>query len=708
MEIKKSIMSRIGVVYVVAFIGTLAILGQVLYIQTVNGEEWRQEAENMSQRHQSISASRGNILSRDENALASSLPRFNVAMDPNSTGMDQADFNRLLPDLATGLNHMWPEKTADQYLRLIRNTRDKGDKYVTIHKEATFDEARKVRQLPLFSLGQYKGGLILEQVSKREKPYQMLAGRTIGYLSESEKGTVVGIEGSFDYFLRGRDGMRLIERLGGGTWMPLNTENEINPEDGLDVVTTLDVNLQDVAQDALNDQLVQLQAQHGCAVLMEVATGEILAMANLGLAADGNYYEDLNYAISECVEPGSTFKVPALMCALEDGYVELTDTIQTFGGRFILHNQPVTDAHTGGFGLITVRDVIQKSSNIGMARITDKYYQSNPEHFLERLYGMGINKSLNLEIEGGQDPRIKTPASKTWSKGTVPWMGFGYEVEMTPLQTLTFYNAIANNGKMVKPMLVRYLKSNSQPVKTYKTEVLQASICSDETLRKVRSMLEGVVTDGTAKNLKNDLYTIAGKTGTAVISQGSKGYRNDTGQKDYRASFVGYFPADNPKYSCIVVVTRPSMGSYYGNVAAGNVFRAIADKVYATNLEMHSSLTAPVDSAINTIPFVNPGNQVKISYLLKELKIPFIAMKQEDPWAGVIRADQVLKVQPVKFDDGRFPDLTGMGLRDVLPVLENMGYKVRVRGSGKIYSQVPPPGTPADSVGIVELQLSVL
>ena len=708
MEIKKTIMSRIGVVYLITFLVAMAILGKVLYLQTIKGEEWKSAAENLSQRHQPITANRGNILSRNEEVLASSLPRFNVAMDPCSSGMDETQFNQLLPGLAAGLSRMWPDKTPEQYARLIKNARAKGDKYVRIHKEATYDESRQVQQLPLFSLGQYKGGLIQEQVSKRERPYKTLARRTIGYLNESETGPEVGIEGSFDYYLRGRDGMRLVERISGGTWMPLNTENEIDPEDGYDVVTTLDVNYQDVAQKALHDCLVTLGAEHGCAVLMEVATGEILAMANLSLNEDGNYYEDINYAVWERTEPGSTFKVAAIMAALEDGFVDLTDTIQTFSGRFIMHGLPITDAHTGGFGLLTVRQVIEKSSNIGMARIIDKSYRSNPERFLERLYGIGLGRPLNLEIAGGQEPFIKSTSSPTWTITSLPWMGFGYEVELTPLQVLTFYNAIANNGRMVKPRLVKCLKANSQQVKVYQTEVLQPSICSDETLRKVRSMLEGVVTGGTARNLKNDLYSIAGKTGTAVISQGSKGYKTESGRKDYRASFVGYFPAGHPKYSCIVVVTRPTQGSYYGNIVAGEVFKAIADKVFATSLDLHSSLAGPLDSLVNPVPFVNPGRQPEVTYLLKELKIPSIALKTDEPWAQVIRQDKILKVEAIQGVDSLFPNLIGMGLRDVLPELENRGYTVRVRGTGRIYSQVPLPGTPADSVGVVELQLSVL
>jgi cell division protein FtsI (penicillin-binding protein 3) len=705
-EIKKNIVSRLGVVYLVTFLVALAILGQVLRIQMVSGDELRAEAESVSETHRIIPSSRGNILARDGSALASSLPRYDVAMDPNSSGMDQTIFDKELPGLASGLAGLFPDKTANQYVQMIRKARTDRKQYVLLHKDASFDEARMIRTLPLFKLGQYKGGLILSPVLKRENPYKLLARRTIGYVSEGE--TVVGIEGSFDYFLKGTDGLRLEQRLGGGTWMPLNTENEIEPVDGVDVVTTLDINIQDVAETALHDCLTTYDAEYGCAVLMEVSTGEILAMANLGKADDGNYYEIKNYAINECLEPGSTFKVPSILAALEDGYVKPTDMIQTYGGKFSLHNQQITDSHTGGYGLITVQEVVEKSSNIGMASIIDKYYGTNPEHFLERIYSMGINKPLNLEIEGGQDPRIKNPSSSTWSAATVAWMAFGYEVEMTPLQILTFYNAIANNGTMVKPRLVKYLKSHSQIVKSFNTEVMKSSICSHETLLMVKSMLEGAVTDGTAKNLKNDLYSIAGKTGTAVISQGAKGYRNEGGRKDYRASFVGYFPADNPKYSCIVVVSRPTGGSYYGAIVSGTVFKAISDKVFATNLDLQDNLTASKDTSLERIPVVAPGDWSDANSVLKNLNIPVVNSKKVDTWANVTRKGELLQAEPFNLNDSVLPSFVGMGLKDVLPVLENLGYKVKVKGSGRIVTQNPIAGTSRDSVGIIEFQLSVL
>ena len=379
MEIKKVILSRIGWVYLGTFLVALAISAQVLRLQLVEGGKWRVEAEVVSQRPRLISALRGNILADDGRPLASTIPRFNVAMDPNSTGMADSSFRQNLGRLCSGLAIIFPEKNSRQYQQLIENSRKEGKRYLLIHRDASYEEAELVKKLPLFNLGRYQGGLLLEQIPSRVKPYPLMASRTIGYLNEGEEGNEVGIEGAFDHLLKGRDGLRMEHRIGGGTWMPLSSENEVEPQDGFDVITTISIQYQDVAEHALLELLEYHQAHHGCAILMEVSTGEVKAIANLGLASDGKYYEDYNYAIGELAEPGSTFKLPAIMAALEDGYVTLDDTINTFNGRFQFHDQVVTDSHAGGFGILTVREVIEKSSNIGMARLIDRYYRNNKE-----------------------------------------------------------------------------------------------------------------------------------------------------------------------------------------------------------------------------------------------------------------------------------------------------------------------------------------
>ncbi|MFO7615714.1 MAG: penicillin-binding protein [Bacteroidales bacterium] len=707
-EIKREIMFRVGIIYLAFALVALIILGQVLYIQTVDGAKWRKEAETLAQRPQVIKASRGEILDRNGFTLASSLPRYTVAMDPSSSGMPDSVFNKYLPDLAAGLARLWPERKASQYEKMIRQGRAEKDRYLVIRRNVGFSEAKAVAQLPLFKLGQFKGGLLLEQVFTREQPYKLLAKRTIGYESKDEQGKHVGLEGAFDYFLKGNDGFRIEYNIGAGRWAPLRAGNDLDPIDGLDVVTTIDIHLQDVAEMALYQSLTELEAQHGCAVLMEVATGEILAIANLTRYPDGHCYEDKNHALLDRSDPGSTFKVPVIMAAMEDGLVKPADTVNTFNGRFVVDKRPITDSHRGGYGVITVQQVIEKSSNIGMVRIINRHYRNNPDHFIERLYGMGLDKPLELEIEGVREPIIKSTATPSWSGQTLTSMAFGYETEFVPLQILTFYNAIANDGVMVKPRLVRALMKNSQVYRTYKTEVMKTSICSDETLRNIRMMLEGVVQNGTATNLKDSLYTIAGKTGTSVINEGGS-WVSDDGRRRYRASFVGYFPADSPKYSCIVVVTRPTKGtSYYGSVVAGGVFKAIADKVYATSLDLHATLKPGDLGKAEGEPTILPGTGSDIVRVINGLRLSLPVPSEPDRIVELAREENRIALRTRSSDPDSLPNVQGLGLKDALPVLENLGYRVRVQGSGRITAQVPPPGTPRDSVRIVELQLAAL
>lgn len=676
MEIKGTILTRIGVVYFVTVAVAVGILAKILFIQTFEGDKWRKEAEKLDQREKTILANRGDILDRNDRILASSMPRYDIYMDPASKSVVDTAFQKYLPALAQGLAGLWPDKTATQYAQMIRNARLKGNKHLLLHSAATLEESGKAAQLPLFNKGKYKGGLIVEEQYRRIKPYGQLASRTIGNENFGEEGTVVGLEGKFDYYLKGTNGYRSEHSMGSGVWMPLNIENEEDPKDGLDVVTTLDINWQDVAHQALLNGLEKFNADHGCAILMEVATGEILAMVNLGRGKEGTYSEDKNYAIYDRADPGSTFKVVAIMAALEDNAVQPTDIIDTYNGKIMMYKRPITDSHSGGFGKITVEDVIEQSSNIGMARLIDMHYNSNPDHFIERLYGMGLNQAFEFDITGLQDPIIKNTSSSTWSSQTLTSMAFGYEVEFAPLHILTFYNAIANNGTMVKPRLVKCLKRNSQIVIEYNTEVLKATICSEQTLQKVKTMLEGVVERGTAKNLKDSLYRLAGKTGTAVMHVGAGGYRSDDGRKNYRASFVGYFPAEKPTYSGIVVVTRPVGEVYFGNKVAGEVFKAIADRVYATSLDLHKDIEQLQKKKTDK----NPQPAI--------VQKPVVDLQKE---SGFI-----------------LPELTGLGIKDVLPWLENNGYRVKISGFGKIIAQSPAAGTPKDSVGIVELSMNSL
>lgn len=702
-------MLRIGFVYAVGLLGVFLILGKVLYIQFVEGDKWRAEAEKVFLQKRIIPATRGDILSHDLRPLASSIPSFTLAMDPNSTGMEADVFNEELPALARALSQLFGDQSSWAYENKIRSARANGSRYLVLKRKVSYADVKKIQSLPLFYRGQYQGGLLLEQSNARVQPFALLARRTIGYVSESEEGTTVGVEGAFDSFLKGRDGLRNLHRISGGDWVPLNTENELDPRDGLDVVTTINIEYQDVAESALYDLLKIHNAHHGCAVLMEVGTGAIRAMANLGQADDGEYYELKNYAIWERTEPGSTFKLPAMMAALEDGYVKLEDTVNTFKGRFSFYDKAISDSHRGGFGIITVAEVFEKSSNIGMARLIQQNYADKPSRFTNRLYSFGLKNPTNIEIAGEQDPFIKTPDDPTWSLVSLPFMAHGYELLMTPLQVLAFYNAVANNGKYVKPRIVDGLRNHSQLVKEYKTEVIKHSICSDETLEIAQRLLEGVVERGTAKNLETPNYKIAGKTGTAVIAQGDQGYKASGGNKEYRASFVGYFPADDPKYSCIVVITRPNMGEYYGNKVAGQVFRDIADKVMATDIDLSlqkNVLALTADEQYYPVP--SPGNYQALEQISRELSLPVKSLGKSKVYASISLKDHAIQLEDLQWRAGTVPNVQGMGIRDALPLLENEGYKVKFNGQGHVVSQSIHPGDEAADGTTIYLQLGGL
>jgi len=563
-----------------------------------------------------------------------------------------------------------------------------------VKRNVTYDQLKKLRKFPIFRKGQYKGGLIIEAKTTREKPFKQLASRTIGYTTEGSDGNIVGIEGAFDNELKGKNGLRLERRLAGGVWVPVNTEKQINPIDGLDVITTININIQDVAESALRKQLKLHNAHHGCAILMEVQTGHIKAITNLELNnSDNLYYESYNYAIGASNEPGSTFKLPALMAALEDGVVDLNDSVDTKNGIKQYYDQTMRDHHAGGFGKISVKEVFEKSSNIGISTIIDNNYRKNPRKFIDRLYKMNLNEKLGLKISGEGSPFISDPKNKRqWSGVSLPWISHGYEVRMTPIHILTFYNSIANNGKMVKPLFVKYLKSNSTIIQEFQTEVINSSICSKATIEKARLMLEGVVERGTGVSLLNENYKIAGKTGTAQVAMGSEGYKKD-GRIEHRASFVGYFPADRPKYSCIVVISKPTVGGYYGIELAGKVFKEISDKIYSSDPEMHKTITVSDEKLTNNIPGTFYGQKYDLDYVLSELNVPVADKEIKSDWIVTLKTDSLIKYDKRFINKNQVPNVVGMGLRDAIYLLENSGLKVEIRGRGKVRKQSVLHGT---------------
>ncbi|HRS39918.1 MAG TPA: penicillin-binding transpeptidase domain-containing protein, partial [Bacteroidia bacterium] len=468
----------------------------------------------------------------------------------------------------------------------------------------------------------------------------------------------------------------------------------IEPHDGNDVHTTIDVNIQDVAESSLRRHLELNKADHGCAVLMEVATGEIRAIANLSRTEGGDYVEDFNYAIAEAAEPGSTFKLASLLVALEDQLVDLQDTVEVGNGVYVYSrkNGTMRDAHAPRRSRMSVQEIFEHSSNVGVSRIIFSNYAKRPQEFVNRLRSFGLGEKLGLQIDGEGAPFIRNANEKGWSGISLPWMSIGYECLITPLQTLTFYNAVANNGRMVKPLLVKEIRHRGQLVKSFETEVMRDSIASAEALQKAHIMLEGVVQNGTGDVLKDSPYRIAGKTGTAQIAHSRFGYNK--GNAQYQASFVGYFPADKPAYSCIVIVNAPSNSLYYGGAVAAPIFKEIADKVYSSRLDLHNG-DVPVDSNVYTpVPYVRAGAQKETRQVLAGLGVSYHAASEEAAWVSATRGKDEVELQPRRVAQGAVPNVIGMGLKDALYLLESSGLLVRVTGKGSVTRQSIGAGTP--------------
>lgn len=686
-NIRNDIMWRVSLIYIFMVLFAFAIIGRIIYLQFGEKEIWTQKAKQFTLRNITIEPNRGDICAIDGRTLSSSVPYYNIYMDPNSDAIDEEVFNKNIDSLSICLSNLFKDRTVAQYKSLILNAKRQGKRYLKIQKNITYRQLKKVKKFPLFRLGQYKGGLIIESGSKRVKPFKGLAARTIGSYEDNGNIPKIGLEGAYDRYLRGVQGFRLMQKIPGNEWKPISDGNEVDPVDGVSLITTIDVDIQDVAETALLNQLEKHEADHGCAVLMEVSTGEIRAIANLKRTSQGFYYEARNYAVWESIEPGSTFKLVSLMIALEDGFVDLNDSIETGNGVTKYYDLIMKDTHP--HGKITVKEVFEYSSNVGVSKIITQYYSDNPQRFVDRIYNMHLNDKLGLEIYGEGKPVIKYPGDSLWSGVSLPQMSIGYEVKLTPLQILTFYNAVANDGVMVKPMFVKYMQYHGDTIKEFEPQIINNSICQKQTLEKVKEMLLGVVEKGTAKNIKNNIYKIAGKTGTAQIANQNLGYGT---KKDYIASFVGYFPADNPKYSCIVVIHSPQKGYYYGSSVAAPVFKEIADKVYATDLSIHEPL--------NTQPTVydcpSKGAGYKYDYISLFKILDYIQYKDEATtnWVKVDTSTRKLLLRDLKFNPDVMPDVRGMTIEDAVFLLENIGVRIKISGKryGKVVKQSIKPG----------------
>jgi cell division protein FtsI (penicillin-binding protein 3) len=704
MAIRDEIVWRSGVVYFAIASLAAALLIRILILQYVQHGKWADMSEKYVFKTGEVQANRGDILTDDGRLLAASVPYFTIYMDTRSSGMSPATFSNGINGLSAGLARLLGERPASGWKDLITDARRKGDRYLLIKRKVGYETLKGLKELPIFREGQYKGGMVAQAENRRILPNNDLAKRTIGYLNLGNEGNEVGIEGSFDKELAGRNGVAVKQRLTGGDWITVDNTNSVESVDGNDVVTTLDIDLQDVATSALLNQLRRNNASHGCAVLMEVETGDIKAIANLEAGSDGDYHETYNYALGESTEPGSTFKLQVLMAAIEDGVIDTGDIVDTGTGSVKFYDKIIKDTKEGGNGKITVKQVFEKSSNVGTSKLIYEHYKDNPKDFVNRLYAMKLNEKLNLQIKGEGTPLIRYPGDKLWSGLSLPMMSHGYEVQLTPLQILTFYNAVANDGKMVRPRFVTEILRNGTVIRRYGTEVIINSIASRSTIRKAKKMMEGVVERGTATNLNNQNYKIAGKTGTAQIAKGKSGYRQEAGIS-YQASFVGYFPAENPLYSCIVVVNSPSNGVYYGNIVAGSVFKEISDKVYATRF-FREYEPEHKDDLIVSAPEVGNGYREDINEVLNNLNVHYMRTADDD-WVATRENGDTIRLAGIQLTRGLVPDVRGMSLRDAIYMLENSGLRVRYNGKGRVLRQSPEHGARYSVGSVVSLDMNM-
>lgn len=683
---KKEILLRANLGFLFICLLGMAIISRAFYIQTVQGPYYRSLADSLTIFPKKILAERGNIYSADGRLLATTLPTFDIRIDfkaakPYADNVLPGQFNVGIDSLALLLANMFHDKSTAQYRNELVREENNQTRYYLLKRSVSLEQMLAMKHWPLFREGHYRIGMVAVQNDKRLMPFDGLAQRTIGFTNTD--GKRVGLEGQYDDALKGTQGEEMVQKIAGGVTIPIDSKEEIAPQPGKDIYTTIDVDLQDVAEDALLHALQLHQAEHGCVILMEVKTGKIKAIANLGVTKDSDYAETFNYAVGEATEPGSTFKLATVASVMEDGLANNNTLIDVGDGVAKFYNLTVKDHEAPETPQLTLKRAVEVSSNVAMAKLAFQHYASAPEKFYNNLEKFGFTKPIDVGLPGAGMPVLAEP--KKWSGVSVAYIAHGYEIQITPLHTLMFYNAIANNGRMVKPYIVDKVKEYNTTVDSTTTTVLNEKMCSQQTVKQLREILDGVVENGTAKNLKTDYLHVAGKTGTAVIAQGNHGYK----KRVYQASFVGYFPAEDPQYSMIVVINSPSVNGYYGNVVAGSIFKEVADKVYSLNLDMHPAINKQL-LAENNIPLVNCADAKDLKSIYKFFGVNVSGINGE--WANTSVTGKNVTLAGREVENGIVPDVTGMSLKDALYLLESMGMKVNVVGKGMVVHQSVTPG----------------
>mgnify|MGYP001945606930 CR=1 FL=1 len=668
---QKDILSRLSIVVVLMALFLLVIFVKIVRIQSLEGEKYRKISTHRTIRKDTIPYNRGNVVSARGSLLATSMSKYNVRMDVVTVSDDV--FEKNIHALSVSMSEMFG-KSVDYYENYFRKARRSKNRYLLVARNLGYMDYLKIKSFPIFNLGLYRGGFITEQRTVREHPIGKIAERTIGY--DNYRGRV-GIEGAYTEYLEGSLGWRMKQRIAKNQWKPINDNNEVEPQDGSDIVTTIDINVQDIAHHALLEQLEHFEADHGCVVVMETKTGNVKAIVNLGRTSEGKFFEKRNYAVWESHEPGSTFKVASLLIALEDKVIDTGTVVDTEKGRIFIHGKKVEDSHRGGYGRISAGRVIEVSSNVGIVKLIQEHYKKDPQKFVNGVEDIGLGSKLGLEIKGEGSPYIPNPKDKKrWNGISLEWMAWGYGISLTPLQTLTFYNAIANDGIMVKPKFVSELRTEGKVDQFFETEIINPNVASMETVKKIRRVLEKVVEQGTADNIYTSNFSMAGKTGTAkkyipeYTDEDGEYHPGHYSNQKYVASFAGFFPADEPKYSCIVVVHSPNKRKgYYGATVAAPVFKKIAQKMYAS---------APVKKSVENV-------------------VPEIIELNEDieKYYGLLNKESNV-----------IPEVRGMAGMDAISILENLGLNVVYEGVGKVRKQSLRKGQKFRKGATIYLKLS--
>jgi cell division protein FtsI (penicillin-binding protein 3) len=687
LDIKKDILWRVHLCFLGIIVLGVIVLGRAFYIQRVQGDYWKSMANKQHLKYIDIDAERGSIYSEDGNMLSTSIPIFDIYVDFAADGLREKNGKRFyhnLDSLSLSMADLFKDGNKAYYRKLLVDAYKKRARYFPLKKRISFEEYQVLRDFPLVRQGRNKSGFIVDVRDNRVNPYVLLANRTIG-LSRGDTSKNVGLERSYDSVLKGQTGQRLVRYMA-GAYVPVDGA-EIDPENGKDVITTIDTYIQDVAENALYKMMSENNSLHGTCIVMEVATGKIKAIANLGRRPDGEYLEDYNYGLGRKTEPGSVFKIATLISLLEDKYVDTSTIVDCEGGKKNFYGLTIRDSHSGT-GQISVKEAFAQSSNVAFAKLADEYYHNQPNKFYQHLHRLRLDTVSGVDIVGAAVPYIKKPSSKYWAKTTIPYMAHGYEELVTPLNLLMVYNAIANDGKMMKPYLVNSINEMGVELQSFKPQVLVDKICSDETLAKVKGCLLAVIENqhGTGRALKNDLYRFAGKTGTAVTALDNRGYNKSS--KIYQSAFMGFFPYDNPKYSIAVVIQNGSESRLaYGGVVSGPVFKEVADRIYASKISnepMYKFQPQPDSSLYKFYGMKTDLNKILAAFDYKE-----VGDSKAGTWKTTILQDGRAQLIPdnIIAQKNKVPDVTGLGLKDAVYLLENMGLKVSAAGRGKVVYQ---------------------